>query len=123
MRAMFASRLPLAATLLAAIAVASPAAAESVPYLKYDLQGLTPSQGSSAMNDLPPSPGGPSAAQQPKAMQGHAPAAPSSPKLMLPTATGVHPDRHAGHHELKPIKIMDRATWNRSGKPAEFKSK
>jgi hypothetical protein len=67
MRPMFASRLSLAATLLAAIKVASPAAAESINYLKYDLHGFGPSQGSSAMNDLPTLPGGPSATQQPKA--------------------------------------------------------
>lgn len=122
MRASSAFRLPLAATLLAALSVASPAAAESFPYLKYDLSRIGSSQGSSAMTDLPPSPGGPSATQQPKAMQGHASDAPSSPKLMLPSATGVHPNGHVGVDLLR-SKSLDRNSPKLPGKPAEFKSK
>jgi hypothetical protein len=123
MRALPASRLPLAATLLAAIAVASPAAAESVNYLKYNLRGFGMSQSSSAMNDLPTLPGGPSSVQQPKAMQGHAAPAPSGPKLTLPSAAGVHPHGHVNQYDLHFTKILDRASPAAPGKPAKLKAR
>lgn len=121
MRALSAPSLPLAATLLAAIAVAPPAAAEPVTYLKYDLQGLTPSQGSSATNDLPTLPGGPSSMRQPKANAHAAP--PSGPNLMLPSATGVHPRGRVNPHDLHFTKFLDRASPKAPGKPAALKGK